>query len=342
MAGPVVTLEFAGDSAKLERAFDGVGEAASKMSREVASTSSALDSVGSGIDGTGQKAGDLESGFRGVTDTMSGFAAIAQGDVLGGLTDLAGGAEALAVGFSGVLIPALKNAGSWLAQTRVGTLAIAAAQRVAAAATVVWTAVQRVLNMVMRANPIGLVITVIMLLVGAVILAWKRSETFRRIVTGAWNAVKAGAVAMWNGIRAAWNSVTNFVGNAVRRIGGFLSGMWNGITTGLRAALNWAIGLINQAINGINFLIRGANNIPGVNISQVSPIPVLHDGGIVPGSPGSETLALLQAGERVTPAGQVAREPRTVRVDLGPALMKMIRQQVRDEGGNVQIVLGSA
>lgn len=340
MAGPTVTLEFAGDSAKLEKAFDGVGQSAQDMGEQVKASSKSFDTAADAADNLDTRAMGFRDTMTGVQDTMNGVGEIAKGNLFEGFFTLGMGIGDLASGFANLLIPAMKNAVSWLAQTRVGTLAVAAAQKVVAAATVVWTAVQRVLNMVMRANPIGFVITVIMLLVGAVILAWKRSETFRRIVTGAWNAVKAGAVAMWNGIRAAWNSVTNFVGNAVRRIGGFLSGMWNGITTGLRAALNWAIGLINQAISGINFLIRGANNIPGVNISQVSPIPVLHDGGIVPGSPGSETLALLQAGERVTPAGQVAREPRTVRVDLGPAVMQMIRQHVRDEGGNVQIVLG--
>ena len=29
-----------------------------------------------------------------------------------------------------------------------------------------------------------------------------------------------------------------------------------------------------------------------------------HSGGVVPGTPGADVLAVLQAGERVTPAGQ--------------------------------------
>ena len=33
-------------------------------------------------------------------------------------------------------------------------------------------------------------------------------------------------------------------------------------------------------------------------------IPYLHTGGIVPGMPGSDVLAVLQAGERVSPAGR--------------------------------------
>lgn len=133
-----VTLTFAGDHDKLTNSFDEVGDAAKKMDQKVGDASrdleSSFDRVGGGIDDTGSKAGDLESGFRGVTDSMSGFSQIAKGDVMGGLTDLAGGAEALAMGFSGVVVPALSKAGTWLANTRVGMLAQAAATKVVIAA----------------------------------------------------------------------------------------------------------------------------------------------------------------------------------------------------------------
>jgi hypothetical protein len=46
----------------------------------------------------------------------------------------------------------------------------------------------------------------------------------------------------------------------------------------------------------------GPFRTPGLDIT----IPRLHEGGIVPGAPGTEQLALLQAGERVSPAGAPA------------------------------------
>jgi hypothetical protein len=39
----------------------------------------------------------------------------------------------------------------------------------------------------------------------------------------------------------------------------------------------------------------------GMNLPN---IPYLHQGGIVPGSPGQNVLTMLQAGERVLPAAQ--------------------------------------
>lgn len=343
MAGPTVTLTFAGDSDKLQKSFDDVGKSAKGMSTEVGSSSASFDRVGGGIDTTGNKAGDLESGFRGVTDSMSGFSQIAQGDVMGGLTDLAGGAEALAMGFSGVVVPALQRSVAWLAQTRVGTLAVAAAQRVAGAAAVVWAGAQRILNAVMRANPILLVVTAITGLIAIFVLAWKRSETFRNIVTGVWNAIKNGAQFLWERLKSIWGSITGFLSRTASRIGGFFSGMWDGMVSGLKAALNGVIWLINGAIDGINFIIRGVNHLPFVDIPQIGKIPTLHSGGIVPGAPGSETLALLQAGERVTPAGQTSK---TVMLQsdgsaFSDLIMSTLRNAVRREGGDVQLVLGA-
>lgn len=75
-------------------------------------------------------------------------------------------------------------------------LAVMAAQKVA---TVAMTAAQWALNAAMSANPIGLIILAIAALVAGIVIAYQKSETFRNIVNGAWNAVRdgIGAVATW-------------------------------------------------------------------------------------------------------------------------------------------------
>ena len=67
-------------------------------------------------------------------------------------------------------------------KNKVATLAAAAAQKVVKAATVAWTAVQKVLNLVLTANPIGLIVAAIGALVGALVMAYKNCEGFRNIV----------------------------------------------------------------------------------------------------------------------------------------------------------------
>ncbi|MGI8682076.1 MAG: phage tail tape measure protein [Mycobacteriales bacterium] len=72
---------------------------------------------------------------------------------------------------------------------RVATVASTVATKVAAVATKGMAIAQRVLNLAMRANPIGLVITALLLLGTGLVVAYKKSETFRKIVDGALSAV---------------------------------------------------------------------------------------------------------------------------------------------------------
>lgn len=91
------------------------------------------------------------------------------------------------------------------ARTAAHTAAIVAhkaAQLAVAAASKAWAAAQWLLNAAMSANPIGLVLVAVAALVAAFVLAWKKSETFRRIVIGAWNAIRTASLAVWNALVA--------------------------------------------------------------------------------------------------------------------------------------------
>lgn len=83
--------------------------------------------------------------------------------------------------------------------TRVALIAI----RVA---TLAWAAAQWLLNAALSANPIGLIIIAVIALVAAIIILWKKSETFRTIVIAVWNAIKAAFLA-------AVNFIVDFVKN---------------------------------------------------------------------------------------------------------------------------------
>lgn len=99
-----------------------------------------------------------------------------------------------------------------------------------------------------------------------------------------------GAITGW--VKTQWANITKNVGSAVGKIGDFFNGMWDGVTSGLRSALNSAISLINGAIGGINTLIGGANRLPGVSIPFVPYIPYLAQGGVTTGP----TLAMIGEG----------------------------------------------
>lgn len=156
---------------------------------------------------------------------------------------------------------------------RVVAIAGAAAQKAMAAA-------QWLVNAAMSANPIGLVIAAIVGLVAIFVVAYKKSETFRRIVNAAWNGIKHGAQAVWNWLKDtfvpfftktipnAFGAVIDWVRNNWDVILAILTGPigvavlvihrnWDRITGAFRAAKDWVVGTFKAAWNGAKDLLAG-------------------------------------------------------------------------------------
>lgn len=344
MAGkPQVTLTFAGDSTKLESAFDKVGASARKMdtsvgesSKKVGESADGFDRAGEAADGTYSKFDALESVGRGTGDTMSGLSEIMKGNVLQGSTDLAGGIAALADGFSGALLPAIKAAASGgiaHAAATVRSTSALAVNKVAtfgsAVATNAMTVAQKALNLAMRLNPIGLIITALVLLAIGIKIAYERSSTFRAIVQTAMKGVQTA----FGWVTTAGGKVIEWFKTMPGKIGGFLKGVAEIITAPYRAAFGAIKTAWNSTVGGKGFTVPGWIPVVG---GKSFTIPMFHQGGIMPGAPGSEGLALLQAGERVTAANRVERGSQpagdiyvTVEID-GQQLQGRITKTVRD------------
>ena len=114
-------------------------------------------------------------------------------------------------------------------KNKAAVLATAAAQGVVKAATIAWTAVQQVLNVVLTANPIGLIITAIGALVAAVVYAYNNCESFRKIVDKVWEAIKPLATAIMDGLakafewlvekcQEAWEWLKNILGLGEKKV----------------------------------------------------------------------------------------------------------------------------
>lgn len=102
-------------------------------------------------------------------------------------------------------------------------------------------------------------------------------RTMKTVFIEIMNFIKYVFTGDW---RNAWQSVKNI-----------FSSIMSGIGEVLRAPINNIISMINMAIGGINTLIRGANKLPGVNISTIGRIPHLASGAVIP--PNQEFLAVL-------------------------------------------------
>jgi hypothetical protein len=83
--------------------------------------------------------------------------------------------------------------------SKTATLAWAAAQKVAAIASAVFSVALRGVGLAMKAalGPVGLVIIGLTLLVAGLVFAYRHSDTFRRIVDGAWRTVAAAGLFLW-------------------------------------------------------------------------------------------------------------------------------------------------
>ena len=129
--------------------------------------------------------------------------------------------------------------------------------KVISAATKAWTIIQAALNIVMSLNPIGLVVIAIAALVAAVIIAWKNSETFRKIVTAAWEAIKTAAVAVFNFIKTVITTVFNF-------IKGYFTTVFNIYKTIFSTAWNAIKTVVSTVWEGIKTAVsKGIENITG-------------------------------------------------------------------------------
>lgn len=111
------------------------------------------------------------------------------------------------------------------------------------------------LNRVMSLNPIGLVVTVLVALGTAFVIAYKKSETFRNIVNAAWDGVKRAVSAVLNffttTIPNVFNSVVNWAKSAWENVKNTTTSIWNAITDALSAAWDTITGAVSSAASAV-------------------------------------------------------------------------------------------
>lgn len=88
------------------------------------------------------------------------------------------------------------------------------ASKAVTAATATWSAVQKVLNVILTANPIGLIVVAIGALVAGVIAAYNNCETFREICDAVWGVIKDLAKLVWGQLVSAFEAVTGAIKKA--------------------------------------------------------------------------------------------------------------------------------
>lgn len=204
-----LSVEAAFDAQKVEAGFDDIGAAAKGMAgdveaaaRDVDASASKMGSVTDAADNMGSSATKAAGGLG----DLSGALAEAPGP-LGELGAGMGAAQPLIMGVAGatdLLTLATNSSIVTTVRQKVAQAASAVSTKALAAASKAYTAVQWALNAALNANPIGLVVIAVAALVAGVVLAYKKSETFRDVVNTAFGLAEK-----------AVNKVVDVVGDLV-------------------------------------------------------------------------------------------------------------------------------
>ncbi len=198
----VIGVDIQADGKKAAQAFDATADAAEAMGKAIAA---AGDQAARGSHDVGRAAEATDNLASKSSQATGGLGALASGFELVGLGPYAVGLQSAAMAtdfFSGVGDIANLVLESQAVQTVKNTalkIKDAVVTKGQAVATGIMTGAQWALNAAMSANPIGIVIAAIVALTAVFIIAYKKSDTFRRIVNNALEAVKtvAGNVVGW-------------------------------------------------------------------------------------------------------------------------------------------------
>lgn len=322
-----VLLTFAGDSTSLDKTFGKVGAGTETMGKKVDESAGKLDRLG-------EAGGTTETRFLGLGAGISGVSTLMSGDA--GPEDYAMAMADLGDAVEHTVVPLVQQGKALLANGAQAV--VSAGQHVAAAATTVagWIAMgfQATINAAKMAaawlislGPVALVIAAIAAVIGILAFLGVGFDDVKRVasaalgfITGAAMKAKDWLARNWPLVLAIltgpfglavlaivrnWDTITAFFRDLPGKITGFFAGLADTISAPFTSAFRAVKRLWNSTVGGFGFTTPGW--LPGIGGKSFS-IPRMHTGGmfIGPGGPGSEGLAILQHGERVTKAGGAA------------------------------------
>jgi hypothetical protein len=158
------------------------------------------------------------------------------------------------------------------------------------------TAAQWAWNAAQLASPTTWIIAGIVALVAVIVLIATKTDWFQRAWRASWGWIKNAAANTWDFLKR----IPGWLGTAFGKVSDF-------ITRPFKGAFNYIARGWNNTIGSLSWTVPGW--VPGIggNSISVPNIPYFHTGGKVPGPPSSETLAVLQGGERIISNGEQMR-----------------------------------
>lgn len=194
------------------------------------------------------------------------------------------------------------------------------------------TAAQWLWNAAQAASPTTWIIAGIVALIAVIVLIATKTQWFQKGWRASWGAIKSVALNTGEFLR----KIPGWLGSAFSKVG-------HAITSPFKSAFSTVADLWNNTVGRLHFSIPGW--VPGLGGHGwgMPQIPHFHEGGQIPGIPGSSVLVLAQAGETIEPVSGGSGtmiEIRSGGTQLDDLLVEVLARAVRLRGGNVQLVLG--
>jgi hypothetical protein len=265
-------------------------EAANVVGKAMMGQGRALKDVGINFKDTGTAAGNFDQLMGGLRTQVGGFAEQEGKSAEGQAAILANKFGDLQEKVGEKLLPVIQKMVTWLITAVewieknsstvqiligvIGTLAVGLAGLMIIRQV---TAAVALFNVVLAANPIGLVIVAIAALAAGLIYAYKNSETFRKIVDTAFKAVASVARWLWNSVYApffrflinGFATVADWIANMLDALGNIPGFGWaKDAAAKMRGAAGAARGLAANIkdIPDANVTVRVGLSGPGVKM----------------------------------------------------------------------------
>lgn len=222
---------------------------------------------------------------------------------------------------TGTLVPAVADFGGWIQRNSAwliplavgiagavaGFMAFQKAMALWKAITTAAAAAQVLLNVAMSANPIGIIVALLVGLVAVIVYLWNTNETFRNVIITVWEAIKS------------------FIGAAVEGIMGFFQGLaavpgniaaWFGQAKDMAIHLLvvlvvWLAGLPGRAMDALSSLGSSVANVASAAWEWFKTTSVNTVTGLVSwltGLPGRAMSALGSLGSSLANTATAAFE----------------------------------
>jgi len=229
------------------QALGSAGEAYKKNNASIIEANQAQEEYNQGLAGLGQTIEPIKTVF------MQGMASMLKSasEFIAGL-DMEQVKAAIKGAFDYLqttVFPAIKNGIAWFLDNKdfiiAGISAIVAGIAAFKIVTIIQSAVslfsawrtatvgmsvaQAALNVVLSANPIGIIVMAIAALIAGIVALATNCEGFREFWINLWEKVKNVAMTIWNAIKGIFESAWNAIKGIWEGVGNFFSGIWNGI-----------------------------------------------------------------------------------------------------------------